>query len=460
MRVWRSHLAVTSPRPEVDGANVASGLYGAERPLILLVSVLVITAISLLYQGETKSTVVVELLGRWSGLVIWPAIVMAGIVGSSTIWHVVLWLSYRPTKALDVGDQRLPSITVVIPAYNEGKTVLDCIDSVISQDFPRHLLRVIAVDDGSLDDTWDYMQAGRRLDPDRVRLIGMDENRGKRHALYQAYHSAQSEIVVTVDSDTILEPGALRAIVAPIVTEPDVGAVAGRIEVLNRDRNLLTRMLGVRYRIGFDFVRAYQSVLKGVFICPGAFTAWRMSAIRGHLDAWRSQEFFGAACTNGDDHAMTNIVLRQGMKTVYQGNAVARTTVPATYIGLTRMYLRWARSNVRESLLFVRFAPRLVLVRGRQLAVMDALVHLTLIPLRLYLVLLGYGLMVMAPGLILRSLLAVLLAATVQMAIYLRSERSFDAVYAMAYAGFALLTLQWIYPVAALTVRRARWLTR
>lgn len=409
--------------------------------------------------GVSRGAAARDLLGAWRPLVAWPALAMAATVAVSMAWRVVLWLGYRPVPAMPADAPDLPEVTVVIPAYNEGAAVRWAIRSVLASDYPAERLRLVVVDDGSTDDTWAHIQAATAGE-ERAEAVRLDRNRGKRHALYAGFARVRTPVVVTVDSDTELPRETLRALVAPLARDPEVGAVAGRIEARNRTDNVLTRMLAVRYRIGFDFVRAYQSRLRSVFVCPGALTAYRMAAIAGQLEAWRDQRFLGATCANGDDHALTNHLLSRGMATVYQGSAVARTTVPNTYRRLSLMYLRWGRSNVRESLRYLAFVPRLLRRPARWPAIADAMVRFVQIPLRLWLLAFGVALIVTHPGILVRSAALAVAFSLFHVAVFLRSERSWDAVYALLYALFSMLTLQWVAPWAAVTVRRARWLTR
>ncbi|MBM4395270.1 MAG: glycosyltransferase family 2 protein [Deltaproteobacteria bacterium] len=432
-----------------------------ERVAILAGAGLLLLLVVSLEDGATKLSVAREALGGYWGVIAWPAAAMGAVVTASVAWRLVLWATYRPVPALDASDPRLPAVTVLVPAYNEGACAGECVRSILASDYPADRLRVVAVDDGSRDDTLAHIRAAAASDgAGRALVVSLPRNGGKRGALHAAFARADTPVVVTVDSDTILPRDAIRALVTPIVLDPGVGGVAGRIEVLNRDANVLTRMLGVRYRIGFDFVRASQSRIRSVFVCPGALTAWRMDALRGGIDAWRDQRFLGATCHNGDDHALTNLALSRGYATIYQGNAVARTKVPEGYRGLSLMYLRWARSNVRESLRWMAMVPRLARRARNWPAIADGLATFVQIPLRLYLLLFGYGLLLVHPSLFLRSVAAALVFSVVHVAVYLRSERSLDAAYTVLYAVFSLLTLQWVYPWAAVTVRRARWLTR
>ncbi len=167
--------------------------------------------------------------------------------------------------------------------------------------------------------------------------------------LAAGFDAASGEIAVTVDSDSIIERGALLAIAGPF-RDPEVGAVGGKVAVFNRFQALLPRMLHVRYVLSFDFLRSVQSTYGAVYCCPGALSAYRLSLIRKILPDWLNQRFLGAACTTGEDRALTNDVLALGYKTVYQGSAVVHTIAPETYGKLCKMYLRWDRSYIREEL--------------------------------------------------------------------------------------------------------------
>jgi hyaluronan synthase len=469
---WSTQMSVPARIEGMPGHPAGSVLSGPAHPISAfrrigtlpwVQVVLLFTAVAAgvlaftLDLGPSRMSIARDLLGPTLPWVLWPGTVMGLLVMVSTTWRVALWLGYRAAPA--DADRDLPAVTVLVPAFNEGARTRDCLRSILASDYPADRLKVVAVDDGSGDDTLAWLRAAAAEAPDRVTVIAFPRNRGKRHALCGAFTHVQSPVVVTVDSDTVLPPASLRALVTPL-RNPGLGAVAGRIEVLNRDGNLLTRMLGVRYRYGFDFVRASQSRLRSVFVCPGAFTAYRTDAIREYLPAWQDERFLGRECRNGDDHALTNHILSSGLGTVYQSTAVAHTRVPETYMGLSRMYLRWARSNVRESLRYLSFAPRLLARPRNWPAVIDAMTLILQIPLRLYLLPLSWIAVVVSPGVLIPAIAGALSLSLLPVAAVARSERSLEACWGVLYAIFSLLTLQWIYPVAAFTVRSNRWLTR
>ena len=401
-------------------------------------------------------------LGRLSAAPVLSALSIT--LGLVLALRLGLWLAYRPSPA--ISEEALPSLTVVVPAYNEGPGVVTTLVSLLTSRYPRERLQVIAVDDGSKDDTGAALDLAlerfRAAGETRLEVIHLPQNQGKRGALYTAFARTTTELVATIDSDSMALPDTLRCLVAPFA-DRRVAGVAGRVMVWNRYQNLLTRMLHVRYLLGFDFVRAYQSQLGTVWCCPGALQAYRRTIIAPHLDLWRDQRFLGARCTNGDDHALTNLVLSLGYDTRYQSTAEVYTLVPERYPNLCRMYLRWGRSATREGLRALRFVPRRLLAKGPLLGpavALDALTQPVSMFLRFASVLGGAWLMFASPPWLLRTLLVSTLLALPYALVYLRSERSSDVLFGILYGWFALLGLFWVQPLAILTVRGNGWLTR
>ncbi len=105
------------------------------------------------------------------------------------------------------------------------------------------------------------------------------------------------------------------------------------------------------------------------------------------LDTWRNQTFLGRPANIGEDRAMTNMILRRGYHVVFQQNARVFTEVPVAYSQLCKMYLRWARSNVREtiamtSFIFTRFRKGSML--GARITLVSDVLKLTVAQLFSY----------------------------------------------------------------------------
>lgn len=140
-----------------------------------------------------------------------------------------------------------PAVDVVIPCFNEDPALLEaCCRSVAGQDYPG-TMRVWLVDDGSRNQPalLAVYERWRERGWD-IRLLG--RNIGKRAAQDEAVRRATGELLVLMDSDTVLAPDAIRQAAAAFRDE-QVGAVSGSIGVLNAPTNLLTRLIHHRYRL-------------------------------------------------------------------------------------------------------------------------------------------------------------------------------------------------------------------
>jgi len=393
---------------------------------------------------------------QWSALAVRPTVIWVAMGFVLLVLRTALWLRYRPYAAAT--PETAPMITVIIPAYNEGSMVETSIDSVAAAAYPAGRLEILAIDDGSTDDTWGYIQRAAKRNSSVVTAVRLPQNLGKRGALAEGFRRAHGDVLVTIDSDSVIEPQTLLAIVGPFA-DPRVGAVAGKVAVYNRRSGLLPKMLHVRFVLAFDFLRSAQSVFRTVYCCPGALAAYRATAVREVIEKWEHQTFLGVRCTYGEDRALTNDILEAGYDSVYQRSAVVHTMVPHTYGKLCRMYLRWDRSYVREELRFGRIVwtrpPR-----SRIWAVCETTVTNLRYPVSYVSIGLWVSYAMSDPTTLLRMILAIAVSSTFYMLYYLRSERSWDFVYGVLYSYFSLFALTWIFPYAALTLRTRGWLTR
>ena len=375
------------------------------------------------------------------------------------IWRLTLVILYRSTPS--VSDSRLPVCTVVVPAYNEGKQVFETLKSLATGDYPAHKLNIIVVDDGSVDDTWFWIQKAKAALGSKLKTIRLPQNMGKRHALYAGFKESRGEVLITVDSDSMVDPGTLRCMVSPFVTNPLVGAVAGNVRVLNTKEGLIPKMLDVSFLFSFDFLRASQSMVDTVICTPGALSAYRRDVVLKVLSLWLEQKFFGKPANIGEDRAMTNLILQQGYSVHYQRNATVYTNVPIRYKNLCKMLIRWARSNIRETLVMGTF----IFTRFRKSSAMGARINFALQFLTMikspFLTMGTLGCLFFRPfefGL--SMLMGVLIYSTISAVFYGWRCRNTDAVWAYAYGLFWVVSLFWIPVYALLTPHRNGWLTR
>lgn len=261
---------------------------------------------------------------------------------------------YRPKK---VNPDFTPGVTVIIPCFNEEKWIQRTIQSCINQNYPPDKLEVIVVDDrstdGSVEQIKDIIERLKRAEDERYHInerisyIVQPQNAGKREALAAGVKVAKHEYVVFVDSDSFLDPFAVRNLVQPF-QDPKMGGVTGRTDVANTYTNSLTKIQSVRYYIAFRIMKAAESYFDCVTCLSGPLSCYKKELVEEYLDQWLNQKFLGQKATFGDDRALTNLMLRNH-RTYYQDTAVCSTIVPNDNKVFLKQQMRWKRSWLRES---------------------------------------------------------------------------------------------------------------
>lgn len=116
-----------------------------------------------------------------------------------------------------------PSVSVIIPVYNEEKVIGEKIRNTLSLDYPRDKLEILVVSDASTDRTG---QIALSFEKEGVRYFHQPTRKGKAGALNRGLREARHEIVVFSDASILLEHDALRRLVAGFA-DPDVGCISG-----------------------------------------------------------------------------------------------------------------------------------------------------------------------------------------------------------------------------------------
>lgn len=246
-----------------------------------------------------------------------------------------------------------PTVSIIVPAFNEEGGILGTIASCLAVDYPANLIEVIAVDDGSTDATWQRMVEAKARWP-QLYAVTLGRNYGKRAAMAEGIRRARGQILCFVDSDSYLDADAVTALVAPFA-DRRVGAVVGHADVRNHSVNWITKMQQVRYFSAFRVIKGAESLLSGTVTCAsGCCAAYRRSVVLPLLDAWEFQTFLGRPATFGDDRALTNRILATH-RVVYQASARAETVAPESLRVFFRQQLRWKKSWLRESLQVLRY---------------------------------------------------------------------------------------------------------
>lgn len=288
----------------------------------------------------------------------WYGTAVAALIGGK----LILSLLARPVRDTPGSRAALARLRVaaVITCCNEDPAAFTrCLDSVLASTRLPDALTVI--DDGSRDPACWHIARSRTA---MFRAAGVDyevirftRNQGKREGLAAGFRRTwDADVYLCIDSDTIVHPAAIRNALRPFARRR-VQATTGCVLAANRGRNLLTRLIDLRYAYAFLGERGAYSVLGSVLCACGSLALYRGTVIRKYLDDFLSQRFLGRPCTYGDDRRLTYYCLREG-QVLLASDAVAWTLVPERMGHFLRQQTRWSKSFFRESLwMLARMRP-------------------------------------------------------------------------------------------------------
>ena len=219
-----------------------------------------------------------------------------------------------------------PLVSILVPAYNEQEVISRTLESLMNLKYENK--EIIVIDDGSSDLTgavasW-YKQYG-------VKVL-RKPNGGKASALNYGLLFARGEIVITIDSDSMVERDAIDEAVR-LMEDQNVVAVAGNIRVLN-SKSLLTRIQELEYIMAINMIRRAFALFGTVMVVPGAFGAFRKKDVVevGGYDK----------DTLTEDFDLTIKLLKTRGIVGSSSLGMAYTEVPATWRVLYKQRLRWS----------------------------------------------------------------------------------------------------------------------
>ncbi len=218
-------------------------------------------------------------------------------------------------------------VSIIVPAFNEGKSIIRNMKNLLKADYPD--FEILVIDDGSNDDTYEkvstYFEGNLKL------KIYSKENGGKASALNYGVERASGEILVCIDADTQLDPTAIGKLVRHF-GDPRVGAVAGNVKVGN-EINMLAICQSIEYITSQNFDRRAFGLLNCITVVPGAIGAFRKEAVIS-CGMYNSN-------TMAEDCDITIRMIREGYKVITENSAIAWTEVPSTSKMLVRQRIHW-----------------------------------------------------------------------------------------------------------------------
>ena len=243
-------------------------------------------------------------------------------------------------------------VVVVISFYNEkSETLQKSIDSLLNQTV--ECSEIYVYDDGSnSEDT--FLSISNKYKSKKLHFKRFKKNRGKRFAQVDMFKQMDSDIFVTLDSDTVLDKNAIEEGLKPF-NDPYVFGVSGHIRALD-SVSLLSKLYSNLLKKSFTFERSAQSVLDSVLVATGMFSMYRSSILENRLDHYLNMSSDGLNMS-ADDKRLTTYSILKG-RVVQQMTAQARTVIPQQVGNFFKQQLRWARGFFSETFYTIKIISK------------------------------------------------------------------------------------------------------
>lgn len=231
-------------------------------------------------------------------------------------------------------EKREKDVTVLIPVYNAKKSIKETIESIKKQKYCGNIY-INVIDDGSTDGTLEMLKS---MDLDSNIELIESAHIGKAGALNKGLQCVKTDYTITVDSDTVLHPLAIRNIMNKLVNSDEkTAATAGCLFVKNAKKSFITKLQEWDYTLGIFGIKFVQGNYNSTLVAQGAFSAYKTELLK-KIGGWQN-------CV-GEDIVLTWELLSKGYQTNFAKNAIAFTEVPEKLGALGKQRKRWARGMI------------------------------------------------------------------------------------------------------------------
>jgi cellulose synthase/poly-beta-1,6-N-acetylglucosamine synthase-like glycosyltransferase len=252
------------------------------------------------------------------------------------VFLLITFFEKAPPQKTARRPKRYPSVSIIVPVWNEEKTLAGTIESLLAMEYPKDKLNIIIVNDGSTDNT--VAVASQFADNPQVEILSK-ENGGKYTALNLGVERTQAELVGCLDADSFVMPDSLSEAVKKFEDNPEAYAVVPAMKVW-KPRRPLELMQAVEYTFGIFYKKMFDN-LAAISVLPGPFSIYRR-------DVFRIAGPFRHAHQT-EDMEMAFRMHHFHLPIVNAHTAIVYTKVPRTLRALLKQRTRWSRGFLENS---------------------------------------------------------------------------------------------------------------
>lgn len=266
-----------------------------------------------------------------------PEVIILGIIFVSLFFQVFILITFfekkdnKSTKAKK-GSPTLFSVCIIVPVWNEERTLRGTLESLLALNYPKDKLEIIVVDDGSTDNT---LSIAKEFEHESQIKIFSKENGGKHTAVNFGINQTNTELVGCLDADSFVDPQALQEIVK-VFQNPEMMAVTPCM-VVKTPKTFVQRAQKIEYTIGALLKRIFGD-LSAIQVTPGPFSIFRRKVFED-LGLYKK-------AYNTEDFEIALRMHKHGYKIGNAPTAFVYTTTPSTPYKLFKQRLRWVQGNL------------------------------------------------------------------------------------------------------------------
>jgi cellulose synthase/poly-beta-1,6-N-acetylglucosamine synthase-like glycosyltransferase len=229
-----------------------------------------------------------------------------------------------------------PSVSIIVPCWNEELTVSKTVHSLLDLDYPKDKLSIIVIDDGSTDNTWQVIQ---KFKNNPQVLLFTKKNEGSKYAaLNLGIAKSSSDLIGCLDADSYVHKDALKKIVT-YFEDKETMAVAPSIK-LWEPKTVLQILQKVEYAFGI-FTRKMYHYMQAIYITPGPFSIFRREVFE-KLGPYKKAH-------HTEDIEIALRMQKAGMKIAHAHNAYVYTVPPKTLPKLLKQRVRWSYGFIKNA---------------------------------------------------------------------------------------------------------------
>ena len=249
------------------------------------------------------------------------------------VFLLITYLEVRQDLSLEVKHlskplERFPTVTIIVPSFNEEQTVAATIKSLLNLDYPKDKLSLILIDDGSQDGTLKILNKFKNHS--QIKIFSKTNEGSKYSAMNFGLKYVDSDLVGCLDADSFVNRDALRKIV-PFFDDTSIMAVTPSIKV-HEPKSILQYVQKIEYSWGI-FLRRMLSSLGALYVTPGPFSIFRTQVFR-ELGGYRHGH-------HTEDLEIALRMQKNHYKIVNSHAAHVYTTTPSQLPALYKQRVRW-----------------------------------------------------------------------------------------------------------------------